>query len=509
MKSRQSHKFNADSLAARLRESGIELSSAAVEKLWRFHELLRQADPELNLTRIRNFEAIVRKHYVDSLLVIDVLAREGLDLPETLVDVGTGAGFPGVPLAVARPDRKFVLVEGRGQRVEFLNRVVAELSLENVTVVGRRLFAGNPGPAGSIITRAVAGMADTLERTMPARLPGDLYIFMKGPNCDAEIESMLAIGSCRLLCDAAYTLPHSTDHRRLVVWSFEKATGTGTGSEAVSGTGPPVISSPENALLKLARTLSRGRMIRKQGRALVAGTRIIREILERGTPEPEALLLSSVSEAVEQGVVREGSEADVEWRQLPFARFVQPALLREVDPLGAEGPLLMVRVADPPEWTVQGPTRGVSVFLPLGDPENLGAALRSCAAFGVDRVVLAAESAHPFHPRAIRASAGACFQLELHRGPPLAEITMESVPLFALAAGGRDIAEVSFPENLGLVVGEEGGGLPPGLDAVRIGIPIAPAVDSLNGAVALGIALEYIRRRTGSRSVSRGASVTE
>ena len=484
MNPRHSHNFNADSLSVRLEEAGIRLQADAIQKLWRFHELLRAADSELNLTRIRNFEAMVRKHYVDSLLVLDVLEQEGVEVPQPVIDVGTGAGFPGIPLAIARPDWSFVLVEGRGRRVEFLKSVIRELGLSNVSVLGQRLFGGNPGPPGSIITRAVARMEDTIERTAFARREGDLYMFMKGPNCDDEIVAVEQAGSYRLVADAHYVLPESDDRRRLVVWSCPATPAASSGQ----------ISSPENALLKLARSLWRGRMIRKQGKALVLGRRLIEEILRRGTPEPEALLLPRA------GGFRKGSPAgssDAGLRELldaSLVRMVLPGLLAEVDEVGTTGPALIVRVAEPPALDPEQEQMGLTVCLPLGDPENLGAAIRSCAALGAARVLLTEEAAHPYHPRAIRAAAGACFSIPIFRGPPLAALRPAQFPLLALDRAGSDVASFRFPADMWLVVGEEGGGVPAGLDAERVGIPIAQGVESLNGAVALAIALEHIRR---------------
>ena len=488
MNPRQSHKFNADSLGARLEEAGIRLEPAALAKLWRYHELLRKADAELNLTRIRNFDAMVRKHYVDSLIVLDVLAREGIELPAPLIDVGTGAGFPGVPLAIARPGLAIILVEGRGRRVDFLKSVVAELALPNVSVVGQRLFGGNPGPGGSIITRAVARMEDTIERTAAARSRGDLYIFMKGPNCDDEIGAVQTAGAHDLVADAHYVLPDSEDRRRLVVWSCRAA-----GSPAALP-----ITSVDNHLLKTARSLWRGRMIRKHGRALVLGRRLVEEVLRRGTPKVEVLLLpfSTGLPAARADVATDKNVIALVDPQR--VRTVLSGLLSAIDEIGTGGPVLVVQVSDLP-WLdpndEAADLSGLTVCLPLGDPENLGAAIRSCAALGAARVLLTDEAAHPYHPRAIRASAGACFTIPLFRGPALAVLQSLRTPILALDRGGRDVASVPFPADMLLVVGEEGGGIPPTLAAERLGIPIAEGIESLNGAVALSIALDHIRRR--------------
>src|SRR6516162_1898547 len=100
--------------------------------MWRYHQILRKANPELNLTRIHNFESMVLKHYVDSLLVLRYV-----DLPPSWVDMGSGAGLPGIPLAIARPGTGVILAEPRRARAEFLEAVCRRLHLARVAV-----FAG-------------------------------------------------------------------------------------------------------------------------------------------------------------------------------------------------------------------------------------------------------------------------------------------------------------------------------------------------------------------------------
>ena len=94
---------------------GIALETAQIEGLWRYHRMLREANAALNLTRIHNFENMVLKHYVDSLLVLRYV-----ELPETLIDMGSGPGLPGIPLKIARPAVRMILAEPRGARVAFL-----------------------------------------------------------------------------------------------------------------------------------------------------------------------------------------------------------------------------------------------------------------------------------------------------------------------------------------------------------------------------------------------------
>src|SRR5262249_32248617 len=111
-------------LVAIIERCGLRLSSAQYDQLWAYHGMLRAANAELNLTRIHNFENMVLKHYVDSLLVLKFV-----EPPSPLLDMGTGPGLPGIPLKIVRPELEIILAEPRGARVEFLNGVVNRLGL--------------------------------------------------------------------------------------------------------------------------------------------------------------------------------------------------------------------------------------------------------------------------------------------------------------------------------------------------------------------------------------------
>src|SRR5690349_24329561 len=99
------------SLATLIEWCGIHLDPTQLDRLWAYHRMLRAANAELNLTRIHNFENMVLKHYVDSLLVLRFA-----DLPSPLIDMGSGPGLPGIPLKIARPETQMILAEPRGAR---------------------------------------------------------------------------------------------------------------------------------------------------------------------------------------------------------------------------------------------------------------------------------------------------------------------------------------------------------------------------------------------------------
>jgi 16S rRNA (guanine527-N7)-methyltransferase len=223
-----------------------------------------------------------------------------------------------------------------------------------------------------------------------------------------------------------------------------------------------------------------GRGIRKHGQALIAGPRLTAEVLTR-FPERVVSWLTPLD-----GPPPPAETAD----RLTWLRLASP-LFKELDTAGTHAPLLKVQVPEIPEWSDETPwPEGCTLFLPFQDPENVGAALRSAAAFQVARVVLLREAAHPFHPRAIRAAGPAVFQVPLFQGPSIHELSSNQAPLWPLSADGDDLGSVRFPDRFGLIPGLEGPGLPDHLrQRPGLRIPIAQGVESLNAATATAVAL--------------------
>jgi 16S rRNA (guanine(527)-N(7))-methyltransferase RsmG len=464
------------SLEALIEAHGVHLKSGQYDLLWSYHRILRAANADLNLTRIHNFENMVIKHYVDSLLVLD-----HVELAGPVMDMGSGPGLPGVPLAVARPELTVILAEPRGARAEFLADVARKLGLRNVEV-----YAGKIGPkftrkVGSVITRAVAGIPETLDRVANCLDPGGRMILMKGPDCGGEIAQAAEshADSFRLIADHAYSIPGTTHDRRLVV--YERLQGETTPPPYEGPTRN--VSSDANPAFKLCRDLLTGRGIRKHGQALLAGQRQVKEILARSADRVDAWLTEPDGPPP--------PTAGLEWMR------VAKPLLKELDVSGTRGPLLLVRVPEMPEWSDESPWPiGCTLFVPFQDPENVGAVIRSAAAFSVARVVLLQEAAHPFHPKSARAAGPALFQVSLLHGPSIKDLASRHATIFALATEGPTLEDAPFPAHFGLVPGVEGPGLPESLRAgPSLRIPIAPGVESLNAATATAIALYAWRGR--------------
>lgn len=478
-------------LDAILTGCGISLGDEAVDRLWSYHGMLREANARLNLTRIHQFDNMVLKHYVDSLLVLRFES-----LPAPLVDMGSGPGLPGIPLAIARPDLPMILAEPRGARVEFLREVVGRLGLANVEVFAGKVNARFPHRVRGVITRAVATIPETLDRVARAIEPGGRMLFMKGPDCDDEIAEAgrTHAETFRLVADHHYSIPGTSHDRRLVVYERTEAPATVDPDQDEPESPPrehagPVrdVSSEANPFVKLARDLLTGRGVRKHGLAILSGPRAVAEVLARFADRVDGWVTDA-----------DGPPPPVELGETPWYRLATP-LFREVDATGTHSPLLLARVPAFVDWTpADVHPLGCTLFVPFQDPENVGAALRSAAAFGVGRVVLLREAAHPFHPKSLRAAGPAVFQVEIRQGPSIKDLVGDGLPLIALDAAGADLDAEPFPERFGLVPGIEGPGLPAHLrGGTSRRIPIAAEVESLNAATATAIALYAWRRGLG------------
>jgi 16S rRNA (guanine(527)-N(7))-methyltransferase RsmG len=415
--------------------------------------------------------------------------------------MGSGPGLPGIPLKIARPEIRMILAEPRGARAAFLRDVCERLALEGIEIYNHKLRADYPEQVGGVISRAVGPIKETLDCVTSCLGAGGKMIFMKGPGCDQEVEEAVKLRglSFRLAADHAYTIPGTTHDRRLVVFEkLESEAGPETLVRATPGLIDAAvpgfegrsreITASTNPTFQHCRDILGGPGIRKHGEAILSGARICAEVLARF---PESLL--GWLTGPEGQPPPSGS---IEW--LRFSA----ALFKELDVVGTHGPLLLVKVPEIRRWSDDLPwPTGCTVFVPFQDPENVGAVIRSAAAFGAGRVVLLREAAHPFLPRASRAAGPALFQVRLEAGPPLAELHVENAPLIALDTTGPELDERPFPERFGLVVGTEGRGLPERLRLLeRRRIPIAAGVESLNAATAAAIALYTWARQRPPRS---------
>ena len=437
--------------------------------------MLRKHNPELNLTRIHNFENMVLKLYVDS-----ILPGRIMKLPSPLLDLGTGPGMPGIPLKIAFPELQIYLAEGRRKRVNFLREVLDALSLSGIEVIGHGITPDFNTPVNGVITRAVEDISATLARVQGCLRKDGLVVFMKGPSCDEEvgIAGIKFKADFILTLNKAYYIPGTPHERRLVVFRRISVPLESRKATAMAKHSFRFLESEKNAVFKDLKKLLGAKGIKKQGRAIVAGAGQVTEVM--GLFPQRCLAWISKSDTQPPP---EGAPPNMVWYQLA------PYLFDELDVFGTARPLLLIRLDDIPVWDPFSPLpEGCSLLVPFQDPENVGAVVRSAVAFGVSKIILLAESAHPYHPKAIRASGGAVLSARFLLGPGVNELPPH-LPIVALSAKGRDIAELEFPRSFLLLPGMEGPGLPEAWEHSSTAIPIRPEVESLNAAAATAVAL--------------------
>ncbi len=184
-------------------------------QLTRFYQLLMENQKSENFTRLLSLRDVAIKHFIDSLIVTRLT---DLDFP--LMDMGTGPGFPGIPLKIHAPDERIILAEGVQRRVNFLKHVREEMKLSRLDILGRNINETCLYPVGGVITRAVEDARNTLGNVLYGLRNGGRAFLMKGPGVDPEIPMALDKWGeyFRLEKDIAYELPQTPHRRRLLIF---------------------------------------------------------------------------------------------------------------------------------------------------------------------------------------------------------------------------------------------------------------------------------------------------
>lgn len=202
-------------LAEGLDAMQLHIDNGRQETLLGFLGLLEKWSRTYNLTAVRDPRQMVPKHLLDSLSILPWLERG------PVLDVGTGAGLPGIPLAIARPELEFTLLDSNGKKARFVRQVVADLGLKNVEVVHARAEGlDRPAHYTCITARAVATLADVVSCTHSLLSPSGRWLVMKGARPNAEVAELPAKYTAEI---ETLTVPGEIGRRHLVVASRREA----------------------------------------------------------------------------------------------------------------------------------------------------------------------------------------------------------------------------------------------------------------------------------------------
>ncbi len=227
-----------DLLKNALSEWNIDISEKQTKSFSLYYELLIEWNEKINLTTIVEKDDVIIKHFVDSLALLQYV-----DLSDkNMIDIGTGAGFPGIPIKIMKPECKIVLLDSLNKRISFLDHVISELGLTDIKTLHGRAedVANDPGHRESydiVLSRAVANLSTLSEYDLPFAKTGGLFISYKSGNVDEEVEgskrAVSKLGGCIDRIER-FILPCSDNERSLIF--IDKKNNTPSGFPRKAGT---------------------------------------------------------------------------------------------------------------------------------------------------------------------------------------------------------------------------------------------------------------------------------
>lgn len=192
-----------------IKAMGLSFDSPTIDKLLAYHALLVKWNGAYNLTAVRDPQEMIGRHLLDSLSIYPHLQGK------RILDVGSGGGMPGIPMAICYPERSFTLLDSNGKKTRFLTQCKISLGLNNLTVVQSRIEAFKAEPFDGITSRAFATLKDMVDGSFHLLAQNGLFQAMKGiyPEGEiAELDSRVTVVHCQPL-----TVPGESGERHLVV----------------------------------------------------------------------------------------------------------------------------------------------------------------------------------------------------------------------------------------------------------------------------------------------------
>lgn len=209
-------------LVNELKSFELDISEYQIEQFIKYYEIMIEKNKVMNLTSITEINEVIKKHFVDSLSLVKAVDENNF---KKMIDVGTGAGFPGIPIKIMFPKMKTTLVDSLNKRIEFLNEVINKINLEGVTTIhGRAEDIARQKihreEYDLCVSRAVANLAALSEYCLPFIKIGGSFICYKAGNCQEEIsnaERAISILGGKIEDVIEFKLPDSDISRTIVV----------------------------------------------------------------------------------------------------------------------------------------------------------------------------------------------------------------------------------------------------------------------------------------------------
>lgn len=214
--------YNTDIFRSDLEALGITLTEKQIEQFLTYYEMLVEWNGFMNLTAITKYDEVMKKHFIDS---ISLIKAYDVNKPASAIDVGTGAGFPGLALKIAYPNLQVTLLDSLNKRIQFLNEVIEKLGLTGVeTIHGRAEDFAKPGKLREkfdlCVSRAVANLSTLSEYCLPFVKVGGQFISYKSEKITEEMtaaENAIRILGGKVVNQVEFQLPDSDIYRNLFV----------------------------------------------------------------------------------------------------------------------------------------------------------------------------------------------------------------------------------------------------------------------------------------------------